>query len=231
MTFATLSNLRMQFEAKLTLDGLMTLLAGIIAFAAVIIQIRSSSKQLHDQMKAQRDAKEEEQGGQKKAVATAIIFEIDDFYRYHLKGVYGYLEETARKGELIEVVRVPPSLFAVYRGNTPRLGQLPDKVVEVVIHFYSKADKFFALIEDYMAERERQIEPTSHPDNRKERTLFGHLSDSLPGLTRAAYIAVEQLCGFTGVKFKSPCIGIAGEEITFLNRETERIEHEEMHRI
>jgi hypothetical protein len=41
----------MQFETKLTLDGLMTLIAGIIAFVAVIIQIRSSSKQLHDQMK------------------------------------------------------------------------------------------------------------------------------------------------------------------------------------
>jgi hypothetical protein len=221
----------MQFEAKLTLDGLMTLIAGLIAFTAVIIQIRSSSKQLRDQMRAQRDAEREEQERQKKAVATAILFEIDHFYRYHLRGFGGYLEEIARKGELLEVVRIPPSFFAVYRGNTPRLGELPDEVVEVVVHFYSKAEQFFALMEDYRAERERHAEPASHPDNWKERTLFGHLRDSLPGLTRAAYIACERLCGFTGVEFKSPRIAIAGEDIAALNRETERIGHEEVHRI
>jgi hypothetical protein len=220
-----------QFEAKLTLDGLMTLAAGIIAFSAVIIQIRASSKQLREQMRTQRDAEREEQERQKKAVATAILFEIDGFYRYHVGGLRGYLEEIARKGELLEVVRIPPSLFAVYRGNTPRLGELPGEVLEVVVHFYSKADQFFALREEYRAERERHAEPASHPDNRKEWTLFGHLRDSVPGLTRAAHIACERLCGFTGVEFKSPRIAIAGEDIAALNRDTERIEHEEVHRI
>ena len=221
----------MQFEAKLTLDGLMTLIAGIIAFAAVIIQIRSSSKQVRDQIRAQRDADREEQERQRKAVATAILFEIDDFYYFHLRGVHGYLEGIARKGELLEVVRIPPSLFDVYRGNTPMLGDLPDEVVEVVVHFYSKAEQFLALREDYRAERERHAEPASHPDDRKEKTLFGHLRDSLPGLKRAAYAACERLCGFTGVEFKAPRIAIAAEEIAILNRETERIEHEEVHRL
>jgi len=221
----------MQFEAKLTLDGLMTLAAGIIAFSAVIIQIRASSKQLREQMRTQRDAEREEQERQKKAVARAILFEIDDFYRYHVRGVRGYLEEIARKGGLLEVVRIAPSMLAVYRGNTSRLGELPDEVVEVVVHFYSKAQQFFALREDYKGERERHAGSADHPNNRKERTLFSHLRDSLPGLARAAYIACERLCGFTGVEFKSPRIAIAGEDIAALNRETERIEHEEVHRI
>lgn len=221
----------MQFEAKLTLDGLMTLVAGVIAFVAVIIQIRSSSKQLHDQMKAQRDAEREEQKRQKKAVATAILFEIDGFYRYHVRGVYSYLEKRARMGAFVEVIRIPPSLFAVYHGNTPRLGELPDEVVEVVVHFYSKAEQFFALREDYRAESERLTGPINETDYLKAMTLVGHLRDSLPGLTRAAYIACERLSGFAGVRFESPRIAIAGEDVADLNRDTERIEHEEVHRI
>jgi hypothetical protein len=94
----------------------------------------------------------------------------------------------------------------------------------------SKADKFFALIEDYRAERERLPKPTSQSDNWKAKTLFGHLRDSLPGLTQAAYVACERLSDFIGVRFESPHIAIAGEDIATLNRNTERIEHEEMHR-
>ena len=219
----------------MSVDGLAmigtTLVAAAAGFLAIRYQVRSSSKHLRDQTKAQRDAEEAEQERQKKAIATAILYEIDDFHLYHVRGVYSYLEEKARMGELIEVVRIPPSLFAVYRGNTPRLAELPDAVVKVVVHFYSKADKFFALIEDYRAERERRHEPISQSDNWKGMTLFGHLRDSLPGLTHAAYIACEQLCGFSGVEFNSPRIAIAGEDIAELNRKTERIEHEDVHQL
>jgi hypothetical protein len=220
------------FEGVAALVGaLATLTAGVLAFLIVRKQIKSSSGDLQKQLDADKRARQEEQERQKKAVATAILFEIDDFYRYHLRGAHGRLEESASKGELLEVVRIPPSMFAVYRGNTPRLGELPDEVAEVVVHFYSKAEQFFALREDYRAERERHAEPADHPDNRKERTLFGHLRDSLLGLTRAAYIACERLCSFTGVDFKAPRIAIAAEDIVALNRETEQIEHEEVHRI
>jgi hypothetical protein len=222
----------MQFEAKLTLDGFMTLIAGLIAFTAVIIQIRSSSRQLREQIKTQRDAEREEQERQKKAVATALLFEIDNFYYYHLRGVRGYFEEIVRRRQLLEVVRVPPSLFAVYQGNAARLGDLPDVVVEAIVHFYSKAAQFIALREDYRVEREGHSELAfDHPDNRKATIIFGHLRDSLPGVAKAAYTASEKLCGLTGVAFNVPNIAVAGEDIVVLNRETERIEHEEVHRI
>jgi hypothetical protein len=222
----------MQFEAKLTLDGIMTLAAGVIAFIAVIIQIRSSSKQVRDQMKAQRDAEREEQERRKKAVATAILFEVDDFYRSQLWRVHAFFEQTGRRRELLEVVRVPPSQFCVYQGNTASLGGLPDEVVEAVVHFYSKAARFLALREDYRRERGEHSEVAlDHPDNRKAAILFGHLRDSLPGLTRAAYLACERLSGFICAEFKAPRIAVAAEDLTALNRATDRIEGEEVHQI
>jgi uncharacterized protein YjeT (DUF2065 family) len=225
------TDLTMQSEAKLTLDGLMTLVAGIIAFVAVIIQIRSSSHQVRDQIRAQRDAEQAERERQKKAIATALLFEIDDFYRYHVRGAYDRLDGKARSRELPEVVRIPQSRFAVYEGNTPRLGELPHDLVEAVVHFYSKAEHLFAMREDYRAERERGPANILLPQGTKAFTLMGHIRDFLPGLTLAAYIACEGLSGFADVKFEPLRIAIAGEDVAALNRNTERIEHEEVHRL
>lgn len=217
------------------MDGLAvigtTVVAAATGFLAILFQVRSASRQLREQLDDQHRASDAESERQKKAVATAILFEIDHFYRYHLSGASGYLEESARDEVLPEVIRTPPSLFAVYRGNTPRLGELPDEVVEVVVQFYSKAEQYLAISEDYRAERERRVEPASHPGNWKETKLFGRLKDSLPGLTGAAYVACQRLCGLTGVEFKPRRIAVAGEDIAALNRETERIENEDVYRI
>jgi len=215
-----------------TFQGVATLVGVFVALAAVIWQVRSSSKHVQDQIQAQRDAERGERERQTKAVATGILFEIDNFYFYHLGGVRGRIEEALRRRELLEVVRISSSLFTVYQGNAGRLGDLPNEVVQAIVHFYSKAAQFLALREDYRAERERHGQLRfEDSDNLKAVTLCGHARDSLPGLTRAAYIACEKLCHVAGLEFKPPSIAVAGEDIAALNRETERIEHEAVHRI
>src|SRR5271157_2399405 len=76
---------RTDWSKGITPDGSMTLIAGVIAFIAVIIQIISSSKQVQDQVKAQRDAERGEQVRQRKGVAIGLLFEIDGFYRSYLR--------------------------------------------------------------------------------------------------------------------------------------------------
>jgi hypothetical protein len=215
-----------------TFQGVATVVGVFVAFITVIWQIRSSSKQVQDQIKAQRDAEREELERQKRAVAAGILFEIDSFYVYHVGGAYDYINEFLRRRELPEVVRIASSLFSVYQGNTGRLGDLPNEVVRVVVDFYGKAAQFLAVREDYRGERERHLDlPFEHPDNRKAITLCGHVRDFLPGLARAAYIACEKLCDVAGLDFKAPSVAVAGADISALNREAERIEHEEVHRI
>ena len=81
-------------------------------------------------------------------------------------------------------------------------------------------------------EHERHLDlPFQHPDNWKAVTLCGHVRDFFPGLARAAYIACQKLCDVAGLEFKSPNFAVAGADIAGLDRETERIEHEEVHRI
>jgi hypothetical protein len=208
-----------------------TLVAAATGFLAILYQVRSSSRQLRDHIKAQRDADLKELERQKNAIATAILFEIDNFYLYHLRGVRAYLDDILQRRQLPEVVRIPPALFAVYQGNTTRLGELPSNVAQAVVHFYSKALQFFALREECRDERERLGPNVLLPGGTKAFTLAGHLRDSLPGLTRAAHIACKRLGDFTGIDFRAPGITVAEEEVEVLNRDTERIEHEEVHRL
>lgn len=116
----------MQFEPKLTLDGLMTLIAGLVAFLAVMIQICSSSKQLRDQMKSQHKAEQEEQKRHMKAVATALLFEIDGFYATYLRQSRDRLEKMdLEKDGLPQMASFGPNLFPVYHGNARKIGELP----------------------------------------------------------------------------------------------------------
>lgn len=140
----------MQFEAKLTLDGLMTLVAGVIAFIAVIIQIRFSSKQLHNQMKAQRDAEREESERQKRAIARAIICEIGSFYKFDLEqaeknlssrnvGTNSFPTATWKRGNTSEI----------YKANSQVLGSLNAKSVSAIVTFYGMVGAYDGLFRDY----------------------------------------------------------------------------------
>ena len=116
----------MQFEAKLTFDGLMTLIAGLIAFAAVIFQIRSSSKQVQDQIKAQRDAEEAGRERQRQSVAAALLSEMDCFYASQLQTRYELFEHWKKMEDDPQLVEVFHSIagkpFAVYESLADKLG-------------------------------------------------------------------------------------------------------------
>lgn len=140
----------MQLETKLTLDGLMTLIAGVIAFVAVIVQIRSSSRQVRDQINAQRDAERDKDDRQRKAIAASILFEIDSFYRLELEAVEKSVEGwEAATGRLPSSAFVRQNSFDTYRATLPILGFLSTKSVSAIVKFYTMAGAYDALLREY----------------------------------------------------------------------------------
>src|SRR5712691_4873704 len=79
------------FEPKLTLDGLMTLVAGIIAFIAVVLQIRSSRREMVRQLNVEKEARALEEKRQNEAIAKALLFEIANFYGFYRVHVRPFL--------------------------------------------------------------------------------------------------------------------------------------------
>jgi hypothetical protein len=140
----------MQFEARLTLDGIMTLVAGVIAFIAVIIQIRSSSKQVQDQIKTQHDAEREERERQRRAIATAILFEIDSFCAVDLDFTAKSLAKwDADSNNIPTAAHLRTNNSEIYKGISPLLGSLNAVSVGAVVHFYSMVGMYEGLWRSY----------------------------------------------------------------------------------
>ena len=219
---AARTDVAMQFEAKLTLDGLMTLIAGIIAFIAVIIQIRSSSKQVQDQMKAQRDAEREEVERQKRAVAIAIRFEIDLIFRSMIRGA----SEDLQKAQGREYVVKPHSLhFTVYEGNVGNIGQLPKEIGQDIVEFYGSATRFLTTLQLYSDAVRNAHEARGGIDWREMAAQYlEHTVKAIPWVKHLSYLVSRRLCDYTGVEFRPPHIAVAAENLEKLQKECSRAE-------
>jgi hypothetical protein len=173
-----------------TPDGAMTLIAGVIAFIAVIIQIASSTKQVQDQIRAQRDAEREERERQKRAVATAILYEIDSFCMIELDHVDKNLASwDAASNNLPSAAGLRTNISDIYKGISALLGSLSAKSVSAVVKFYSMVGAYEGLWRDYQYRLDTLRAPVNPSVNidlqgvvNEARRLLKDVRDLIPGL-------------------------------------------------
>jgi hypothetical protein len=194
-----------------TPDGIMTLLAGIIAFAAVIIQIRSSSRQVREQITAQRDAEREDLERQKQAVARALLFEMDGFYRYPLKPVEITLKQNDGAVNPAAIPAGADLTFPIYEGNSSVLGGLDEMIVAAVVMFYNDASMFVRTLNEYNALVTRFFNSRDPVVEEQALARLRQIRFLLPSLIDITYVASLKLCAFTGIEFKFPLIGVSKE--------------------
>ena len=127
-----------------------TLLAAVLGFGAIWHQTRSSYRQLREQLAAQRDAEREERERQKRAVATALLFEIDCFRTIELDFVEESLARRHRASNGFPTgAGLRTNLSEIYRGVSPLLGSLNSKSVSAIVRFYSMVGMYEALWREY----------------------------------------------------------------------------------
>jgi hypothetical protein len=102
-----------------TPDGIMTLIAGVLAFAAV-------QWQMWDQ-----------RSRQKRAVASAILFEIDATYRYLLREVSKWLKLIDPESVDLRSVAIKSFVarFPILDANAGKIGDLGERTVPSVVRF------------------------------------------------------------------------------------------------
>lgn len=192
---------------SLSVDGLamigITLVAAAIGFLAILLQIRSSSNQLRDQMREQRDAERGEQERQKKAVATAIAFEIDFIYRGFVRDVEEIFRiapsDTNFAQDLIakNVDKLP---FTVYEGCAHLLGSLPVALVEAIVHFYGGITVYLmSLNELYLALQRAQNASLGDRRRIDVEVLVQQVRETAPHVKKLAAKVSERLCEFAEV--------------------------------
>ncbi len=210
-------------------DGLLAFAGGALALFGVWWSNRQSVRNLQEQLDAEKRASKEEQERRARAVALAILFEIDGFYRMHLRETHGILKDWNPKTDALlsaKSMSVSSQPFPVYYGNSGSLGSLEDGLVFSIVNFYSAAAIFLETLNDYKAESGRTgygagrgvftaDEVGRVSDARlaeaRARTFGEQLKKASPRLIRIACGAVEKLCGRTGVEFQAPAIAIAAE--------------------
>jgi hypothetical protein len=221
---------RTDWSKGFTPDGALTLIAGVIAFIAVIIQIASSSKRVQDQIRAQRDAEREEQERQRKGLAIGLLFEIDGFYRSYLRDPRKVFDRVdAGKDNLPGVRSIGENPFPVYVGNASRIGELKDHNVQAVVHFYGEANSFLSIMRDYRnaldildrgsvfvipLTRQGSQDLSRFGWEAQARADLGQMKKALPELVRFAWLVCYHLCMATGTEFEFPVIGVAAEPIS-----------------
>jgi len=182
-----------------------------VAFITVIWQIRSSSKQVQDQIKAQRDSEREEGKRQKRAVASALSAEIDDFYRFFLKGLWEKREKICGPIALLmkppaELTPAPPLTFVVYRSTVCQLGLLGTTTVKSVIGLYN----FAASLLDHYEIYRKAWSPSSSFKDPELATNLRDVFDALPGVILSSDRACELLAKEQEIPYDGRSFCVAG---------------------
>jgi hypothetical protein len=213
----------------LTWDGLLTFLTGVLAFAAGLLaffgirsQIRHADAGLQKQLDANAQSRREAEHARRRAVATALLFELDNFYRAYVRGLAeaiacapgqvdgrDYLESP----HLPPLRKTPSDPFPVYKANADAVGELPLEVTELVVRAYSAAQWVLDRRADYQTSREQSLQRGN------QGPYFAFASKSLEEMRdvfRAAEGTLREttmtLCEFTGTPFQFPRIAVAEPE-------------------
>jgi hypothetical protein len=133
----------MQFDPKLTLDGLMTLIGGGLALLGVWLSNRQATASLRKQLDADKSVRVEEARRQKRTVATAILLAMDDFCM-HFANFYVscFGLNSSETPETTARLQFIPTVFIVFPNVADRLGDLGGGAASAVVRFHSRAEAF-----------------------------------------------------------------------------------------
>jgi hypothetical protein len=209
------------FVAKLSLDGLLTFLGGLLAFLGILYQVWRSDRGLQQQINAEKRAREDEAEDRRHRVAIALLFELDSHYKSRVRDLLKVFEEQSKDSAPLVVKPTGVYAFPVYVGNASVLGGLPPVLVETVVNYYGLLRSYEATLGQYTQGYEMTLAGDSQIGRALMATLVPRIKSEATATTQIAYTACGLLCRFVDIEFRSPRIGVADDpHVDELARET-----------
>lgn len=84
----------------------------------------------------------------KRSIATALLWEIDDFYRSNVQTTYRALER-ASPSDLGYYVRSPYKGFTIYESTADKIGLFRPDTVKALVLLYATARAYLNVVDDY----------------------------------------------------------------------------------
>jgi hypothetical protein len=199
------------FVAKLTLDGLATLLGGLLAFLAVLLQVRSARRGLRAQLETEKQARRGEARERRRSVAVALLFEINSYWAGDVRNLLKLLEALIPSS-------VPPTLkprsanpFPVYVGNAGALGGLPPILVETVVGYYGLLRSYEATLVQYSQGFDLLMADNIASGRALTTSMIARIKGEAPAITQVTHTACGLLCRFVDIEFSYPRIAVADD--------------------
>jgi hypothetical protein len=199
------------FDPKLTWDGLLTFITGILAFIAGLLAFLGIRSQIHHadaglqlQLDAEKKAREDASNAQRRAVATALLFEIDSQYVSNVRDI---LKAFGEQDATPALTRTGPDPFPVYVGNANMLGSLPVSLVEVIVNYYGALRDYVAIIDEYAHGYEIQLQGNS-TGRALMKSLVPQIKSDGTAIIQLTYTVCGLLCDFAGTTFSCPPIRV-----------------------
>lgn len=181
-------------DSQLTsaLIGLGGVLVGsIIAAGAVLYQTRRL-------LTAQNQQKEEEQERQTKSVASALLWEIDDFYKLSVRDVYRALKDANTSDLRIELKPLVFTSFPVFEATADKIGLFEPGLILGIVQFYGTARAYLDTIVDYRRTIEK-IQDGQTTQRGKAITLLNQIKSSSAKLVPP----VQSICNALAIRAKT----------------------------
>ncbi|MGH9684518.1 MAG: hypothetical protein ACRD4S_13020 [Candidatus Acidiferrales bacterium] len=199
----------LSFDPRLSWDGLLTFFGGVLAFFAILFQVRHADRGLKSQMDVEKRARNSAADERRRAVATGLLFEIDDHYRSNIRDVLQFLDGIRRDSAGMVIRPISADPFPMYIGSVEILGELPPTLVEAIVHYYGLLGVYVSRLAKYL----QAFDYSMQGQSAQAKTLM----DSQTPLIKREGEAITQLtypiCGllseFVGVEFSR--IGVAND--------------------
>ena len=165
---------------------------GVIAGGAVFYQTK---RMLADENRQ----KELEQERETKSIATALLWEIDDFYKLSIRDVCRTLKN-ANRSELIFVKPLKFRSFPVFEATAEKVGLFEPALVQAIVGFYGSARAYLDTFSDYGHTHE-QIQAGQTTQRNKADMLLRQVEGSSMALVPLAQTVCELLAERAKTKY------------------------------
>jgi hypothetical protein len=199
------------FDPKLTWDGLLTFLGGVLAFFAVLFQVRHADMGLQSQLNVEKRTREAEAEERQRAIATALLFELDEVYRSFVREVLGFLANHEEDPNPPSIKPVSANPFPVFSANAGALGLLPPTLVEAVAGCYGALNGYFATLAEYSQRFGLLLRGVSSFGLPLLAGFISRIQGEANAIVPLAYVTSGLLCYFVRTEFASPRIRIADD--------------------
>jgi hypothetical protein len=206
-------------EPKLTLDGGATLVAGLIAFIGGLLaylavrgQTKAAGVALQTQLDAEKKTRAEQENTRLKAVATALLFEIDHHYKSNVRDLLEAFEkekDASSPPVVVKPMTVNP--FPIYVGNTSALGALPAALVEAIVGYYGVMQIYLSTLTQYTQGYNLMLRGDAQLGYALMKNLVPRIKSEARAMIQLTYTTCGLLCYFTATEFSSPRIGVASD--------------------